>query len=149
MTPDEAKAVGTIEQLLTLQLVLRVKRLRDAFFELMTNRLAAGYVFGFTDFALQIFGLIDRNDPAAGFDIIKASYQSMFGEQAGFVLFNMSLHSQGESDFDVGRISGGEDFFEFRHHKTPPLGLNRIVCLGIDAAAVRRGLKGRKEDTKT
>ena len=114
MTPDEAKAVGTIEQLLTLQLVLRVKRLRDALFELMTNRLAAGYVFGFTDAALQISGLIDRNDPTAGFGVIKATYQSIFGDQAGFTLFNMSIHNQGESDFDVGRISGGEDFFEFQ-----------------------------------
>jgi hypothetical protein len=148
MTPDEAKAIAIIEQLLTLQIVLRIKQLRELFSELMTNRLAAGYVFGFHDSALQIFGLIDRSNPAAGFDLIKASYQSIFGDQAGFVLFNMSVDSQGERDFDIGRISGGDDFFEFRHHNVPPLGLSRIVCLGFDAAAVWRGLEGRKDDTK-
>ncbi len=141
---DTAKSiVFLIEKLLTLQLGLEYDQPRDAFSALMTNNLAAGYVFGFHDSCLQIFGC-DPNDPDTNLGLIKASYQRIFGNQSGFALFDMSLHSQNDPDFQMGRLSGGEEFAEFMHRGIPPLGLQRILVLGFDAAAVWRGLKGKK-----
>ena len=63
MTVDQAETPETlIEALLTAQLALEYERARDAFPVLMTNKLAAGYVFGFHDSCLLTFGRLDPND---------------------------------------------------------------------------------------
>jgi hypothetical protein len=142
MTVDQTMTL--IENLLAAQLALEHERPRDAFPVLVTNKLAAGYVFGFHDSCFQIFGHLDRNEPDKGFALIKASYQSIFGDQPGLNLFNSSVHWQNDPDFQIGRLSGGEEYAEFTDKGTPPLGLQRILLLGFDAAAVWRGLKSRK-----
>jgi hypothetical protein len=106
----------------------------------MTNKLAAGYVFGFHDSCFQAFGRLDPNDPKANLSLVQTSYQTIFGDQAGFALFRMSIASQEDSDFQIGRQSGGEEYMEFVQEKTPPLGLQRILLLDFDAAAVWRTL---------
>jgi hypothetical protein len=107
----------------------------------MTNKVTAGYIFGFHDACLQIYGLIDREDRGMG--LIGKSYVNMFGEQAGSALFRSSLMSQADHDFMIGRQSGGEDFAEFKKNGTLPLGLQRIVSLGFDASMVERTLQCR------
>jgi hypothetical protein len=138
---EEAKPViELIEQLLSLQLVCEHKRAHDAFPTLMTNRLAAGYVFGFHDACFQIYGFINPNDRAAGLGLLEASYKYIFGDQAGFVLLDSSLRWQTDREFQIGRQSCFEDFTEFKSKGTPPLGLQRIIGLGLNAAVVERSL---------
>ncbi len=72
--------------------------------------------------------------------LLEASYKHIFGDQAGFVLFGSSLRWQTDREFQIGRQSGGEDFTEFKSKGTPPLGLQRIIGLGFNAAMVERTL---------
>lgn len=137
---DAKPVVEIIEQLLSLQLAFDQKHPRDAFPTLMTNRLAAGYVFGFHDACFHIYGFSSPNDRAAGMGLLEASYKHIFGDQAGFVLFGSSLRWQTDREFQIGRQSGGEDFTEFKSKGTPPLGLQRIIGLGFNAAMVERTL---------
>jgi hypothetical protein len=132
--------ISLIESLLTAQLILRHEHPKDILSILMTNKLAAGYVFGFHDSCLTRFGRIDPSDPKAGLALMQTSYQSIFGNQSGLALFEVSVASQEDSEFQIGRQSGGEDYVEFTQQKTPPLGLQRILILGFDAAAVWRTL---------
>jgi hypothetical protein len=136
----EKQVISLLERLLTAQLMPTYKHPSDAFSVLMTNKLAAGYVFGFHDACFQTFRLVDQNNPKAGLSIIRNSYQTIFGNQPGFALFQMSIASQKDSEFDIGRRSGGEEYVEFIQQKTPPLGLGGILILGFDAAAVWRTL---------
>jgi len=129
-----------IESLLTAQLISRFEHPKDAFSILMTNKLAAGYVFGLHDSCLTRFGRIDPSDPEVGLFLMQTSYQSIFGNQSGLALFEMSVVSQEDSEFQIGRQSGGEEYVEYTQQKTPPLGLQNILILGFDAAAVRRTL---------
>ncbi len=107
--------------------------LRDAFSSLMTNKLAAGYVFGFHDSYLQRMTLINRSDPDAGFRLIKSIYQINFGDQAGLALFNMSVNSQDDPTFHRGRENGGTEIAKFLELHIPPLGLGRILILGLES----------------
>lgn len=132
--------ISLIESLLTVQLILRYEHSKDAFSILMTNKLAAGYVFGFHDSCLTRFGRIDPSDPEAGLSLMQTSYQSIFGNESGLALFAMSVASQEDPDFQIGRQSGGEEYVEYAQQKTPPLGLQKILILGFDAGAVWRTL---------
>jgi hypothetical protein len=136
----EKQIISLIEQLLTAQLMPKYKHLSDAFSVLMTNKLAAGYVFGFHDSCFQTFSRLDPNNPKADLSVIRNSYQTIFGTRPGFALFEMSIASQKDSEFQIGRQSGGEEYMEFIRQKTPPLELGRILILGFDAAAVWRTL---------
>ena len=84
---EAAKSVASlIGNLLTLQLASHKTRIQDTFPALMRNKLAAGYVFGFHDSCLRIFGLLDPHDPRAGLGLMKASYQSMVTRQGWLYL---------------------------------------------------------------
>lgn len=135
--------INLVAELLSVPFAVEDKSLREILPDLMMNKVAAGYIFGFHDACLQIYGLIDREDSAPGIDLIGDSYVNMFGEQAGSALFRSSLMSQADHDFMIGRQSGGEDFAEFKRNGTPPLGLQRIVSLGFDASMVERTLQRR------
>jgi hypothetical protein len=137
---DRQSVFQLIERLLSVQLCLENKRPREAFSTLMTNKVAAGYVFGFHDACFQIFGLVDPDDRAAGMSVLNESYRQLFGEQAGLVLVRSSVGWQTDHEFAVGRQSGGEDFTTFKENGTPTLGLQRILSLGFDAAMVERTL---------
>jgi hypothetical protein len=142
MTDQEAEKsiISLIEELLTAQLTPNYKHPRDVVSVLMTNKVAAGYVFGFQDACLTKFGRIDPNDPKVGLSLMRSSYQSIFGDRSGLALFEMSTTSQKDNEFQIGRQSGGEEFIEFTEQKGPVLGLGRIISLGFDAAAVWRTL---------
>lgn len=117
------------EKLLSAQMFAISESLRAAFPLLMTNRQGAGYVFGFHDSILQRFRL--RNDVNAAQDLMEESYRRLFGEQAGYALFQASLQNQGDAAFARGRIEGGEDFALYATEKQPPLGLNRILLTQV------------------
>jgi hypothetical protein len=106
--------------------------LRDAFSSLMTNRLAAGYVFGFYDSYLQRMTFINVRDPNAGFRLIKFIYQNHFGDQAGLTLFNESINLQDDPTFQKGRQNGGTEIAKFLELRIPPIGLGRILILGLE-----------------
>jgi hypothetical protein len=133
----ERSIIWHIDKLLATQLMFICERPRDASSLLMKNKLAAGYVFGFHDSCLQTFG---RNDPRGNLSLMRTSYQSIFGDQSGLALFEMSIASQKESEFQIGREGGGEDYVGFIRQKTPPLGLQSILLLSFDAAAMSRTL---------
>ena len=76
--------IDLLEQLLSVQLILEHKHPREAFSTLMTNKVAAGYVFGFHDACFHIYGLIDPNNRAAGAEVLRTSYKRIFGDQTGF-----------------------------------------------------------------
>lgn len=136
----EKQIISLIEQLLTAQLMLKYEHPREAFSTLTTNKLAAGYVFGFHGSCFQTFGRFDPNNPKSDLSEIRNSYRTIFGVEAGTALFEMSIASQSNSEFQIGRLSGGEEYIEFIQKKSPPLGLQRILLLGFDAAAVSRTL---------
>lgn len=137
---SEKLIISLIEKLLTAQLMLRYECVGDAFSALMTNKLAAGYVFGFHDACFQTFGRLDQNSPTADFSIVQTSYKNLFDDARGVALFERSISLQNDADFQIGRLSGGEEYMEFVKLKTTPLGLQRILLLGFDPAAVWRTL---------
>jgi hypothetical protein len=137
----EQQVVDFIGKLLSLQFELCFfERPQDAFRALRASKLAAGYVFGFHDSCLRALARMNPLEPMTGLVLIQTSYRSLFGEEFGSALFNASMETQGDSDFQTGRQSGGEEYMQFIQQKTPPLGLQRILGLGFDAAAVRRTL---------
>ena len=139
--------IAIVEQLLSIQLVLEHQHFRKAFSTLMMNRVAAGYVFGFHDSCFQIFGLANSNSHAADAALFETSYKHIFGDQAGFALFQASLGWQTDREFQIGRQSGGEDFADFKRNGTPPLGLQRIITLGFNAEMVERTLDNPQRAT--
>ena len=105
------------------------------------RQVAAGYVLGFHDSAFQIFGIINQNDPETDFNIIQRSYEHIFGRSAGYALFDRSKHLQHNSDFNVERLHGGEEYALFTHKGVPPRGLQRIIVLKSEH--VLRGMSYR------
>jgi hypothetical protein len=139
---DSAEPViEIIEKLLSLQLGQQGKSNRETFSTLATNRLAAGYVFGFQDAAFQIFNLIKPDDDAGGMALLIKSYNRIFGQLDGFMLLKFALDWQREREFAIGRQSGAEEVAEFKSKGTPTLGLQRILALGFDTAMVERTLQ--------
>jgi hypothetical protein len=118
--------------LLTIQLAARFNNPPDAFPSIITNKWASGYVFGFHDAFARRLTLLSDADPAPGLDVIRRSYTNLFGEIAGHLLFNMSIHWQTDHDFKEGRMAGGIEMIEFVDSKTPPLGLGNFLILGTD-----------------
>lgn len=129
---DRDSALNIASGLLAVQLAPKFQRPQDAFSTLMTNKVAAGYVFGFHDSMLQRLGLVDPAHPENGATLMKASYQNIFGESAGFALLSMSMNLQSEPSFIKGRMNGGEEFVSFAENKTPPMGLGRMLILGLE-----------------
>ncbi len=123
---------SVLVKLLSLQLLPKYPNLKSSFGGLMTNNLAAGYVFGFHDSLIQNMGTYDPSKPEMILELIENNYQKIFGEQAGYVLFNKSIYAQNEPDFQRGRIEGGNELYEYITNKTPAFGLNRILILDLD-----------------
>jgi hypothetical protein len=121
------------QKLFEVQLKPKFQSPSDAFSSIITNKRAAGYLFGFHDAFAHWSGLMDASNPAPGLDLIEASYKRLFGEWGGHALFNMSISFQEDPDFYKGRLIGGNELAEFMDRKTPPLGLGRILILGLDA----------------
>jgi len=133
MKRDEVAAfcLDTIEKLFTAQLSAEFKTPHDAFSSIITNKLAAGYVFGFHESFLQRFRLLDPNNPNEGLALMESSYQKTFGDSSGYALFSMSKSFQSDADFHKGRLNGYEELIGFMESKIPPLGLGRILILGM------------------
>lgn len=121
-----------IEDPLVLQLVPKFMSLREAFSSIMTDKKAAGYVFGFHDALAQRLGLVDATNATIGSKLIEFNYKNLFGAQAGFALFEMSVHHQKDPDFHKGRMIGRNELSEFIDKSTPPMGLNRILIFHLD-----------------
>lgn len=119
----------TIDKLISIQLMPKYPNAKDSFSELMVNKNAAGYIFGFHDSFLQRLLLVDRKSTTAGAELMMISYKRIFGESTGFALYSMSLSSQENSDFQEGRMEGGLELSEYLDKKTPPFGLGRILLL--------------------
>jgi hypothetical protein len=101
------------EKLFTVQLSPKFQSPHDAFSSIITNKKAAGYVFGFHDAFAHWSGLMDRNNSAPGLDLIETSYKKLFGDWGGTALFNMSMSFQEDADFHKGRLIGGNELAEF------------------------------------
>jgi len=123
--------LSTTSNLLSLQLLPEYSDARQAFPALMTNKRAAGYVFGFHDASLQKLRLRDPNRKEHASALVEESYKHMVGQQAGHALFSASLNWQSDADFMAGRMIGGEDLLNYLDKNVPPLGLNRILILGL------------------
>jgi hypothetical protein len=122
----------TIEKHFTAQLSAEYKSPHDAFSSIITNKLAAGYIFGFHESFLQRFGLLDSNNPDEGLNLIQTSYQKLFRDFfGGGALFNMTKSFQDDPDFHKGRINGYNELVSFMESKIPPLGLGRNLILGL------------------
>ncbi len=123
-------AAGT---LLSIQLLPRYAQARKAFPAIMTNKIASGYVFGFHDALLERLGLYTPANKESAQALIEKSYKHLFGQQAGCSLFSMSLNSQENAEFQKGRMNGGNEVIAYLEGKIPPLGLGRIVNMGLEA----------------
>ena len=123
-------AAGT---LLSIQLLPRYAQASKAFPAIMTNKIASGYVFGFHDALLERLGLYTPANKESAQALIEKSYEHLFGQQAGCSLFSMSLSSQENAEFQKGRMSGGNEVIAYLEAKNPPLGLGRIVNMGLEA----------------
>lgn len=118
----------SVGRLLAMQLLPSYSEPKQAFSSLMVNRRAAGYVYGMHDAMLQACGL--ASDPKKAGELLKESYQEIFGSSAGYALLSMSQHDQQESAFHEGRMEGGNELVDFVKAKVPPLGLGRMLILG-------------------
>lgn len=125
---------ATIAGLVSTQLMTSHSKPADAFGELMTNKRAAGYLFGLNDAMLQACGLRENMDDAT--DLMEGCYNEVFGNFAGHALLSMSLHNQNDPAFHAGRIEGGSEMAEFIENKVPPLGLTRILMFGRSRTTV-------------
>jgi hypothetical protein len=123
----------TTSDLIAVQLMPKYLSPKEAFGALMTNKRASGYLFGFHDSLLQRIGLYDPNDKDNSVKLMERSYKDMFGEQAGYALFSSALFSQDNPDFIEGRLNGGNEIVQYLEEKVPPLGLSRILILGMEA----------------
>ena len=121
--------LATVSDLIGAQLIPKFSYPKYAFGALMTNKRAAGYVFGFHDALLQRLGLDDSANKDHPPVLIDTSYKDIFGNQAGYALFSMSLSSQHDTAFRQGRASGGADLIDYLDKDIPPLGLSRILVL--------------------
>ena len=130
---NETFFLSTVAQLLSVQLLPKYQNPKKAFGELMTNKRAAGYVFGFHDALLQKLGLYEPAHKEHAATLIGNSYKRIFGEQAGFALYSMSVVSQDDPVFFEGRMNGGNELAEYIDKKVQPLGLGRILILGMKA----------------
>jgi hypothetical protein len=140
----ENKGAISITDLIATSLWLQValtykdfKDFRKIFSTLMTDKVAAGYFFGFHCSCAQIFG---PNDRAAQLALIETSYKHIFGNEVAHILFKASLDWQRDREFAIGRQSGGEDFVGFHTKKETPFGLSRIIDFNFNAAMVEAGL---------
>lgn len=118
----------TIASLVSVQLLPKYSDPRQAFSSIMTNKRAAGYLFGLHDALLQERGL--RNEMAAANKLMEESYQTLFGNQSGYLLFSMSRNNQDDTEFHEGRMEGGEELVSFIENMMLPLGLGRMLVLG-------------------
>jgi len=125
--------LSTVKNLLSVQLLPKYSNIKLAYSILMTNKRAAGYVFGFHDSLIQRLGLYDPSNKDRSAALLEQSYKGMFGEQAGFLLYSMSLQWQDDSTFLEGRMNGGNEILDFIDKNVPPLGLGRILILGMEA----------------
>jgi hypothetical protein len=121
-----------VSSLISFQLIPKYQTASKAFGALMTNNVAAGYVFGFHDCLLQRMGLYDQSNPSKARELIEDSYKNIFGSQAGFALFSKSISKQEDPEFKRGRMEGGNEADKFLSTKTPALGLGRILILNIE-----------------
>lgn len=132
--PDFA---GLISQLMMLQVASKYENPRQLLPDLESRPLALGYVFGFHDACLRMTGKKEVGEVPTE---IAQVYMTIFGQREGFVLFQKAIKMQEDREFYIGRLSGGEDYAKFIMEKVPPLGLQRILILGFDEQAVKRGL---------
>lgn len=116
-----------IEVILKAQLLPKFSEIKNSFPDIMTNKVAAGYVFGAHDGLLQVLDMRVNLDITR--DLVLKSYQRLFGKQAGFALYNMSISIESNPDFQKGRKEGGDEIFEYVEKGTMPLGLTRILFL--------------------
>ena len=123
---------SVLSELLSLQILPKHSKLKDSFGTLMTNNLAAGYVFGFHDGFIQNTRLYNPSKPEANLELIETNYEKIFGRQAGNVLFSKSVSAQDDPDFQRGRLDGGNEIYEYLTNKTPALGLGRILSLNLN-----------------
>jgi hypothetical protein len=123
--------LSTAKKLLALQLASHHEDPKEVSNSIAANKLAAGYVFGFQDAFLDRFQLIDALNPNAGLSLLRDSYQYIFGNQAGLILFQTSVNSQHDPDFQRGRQNGGNELVEYMESGTPPFGLSRILFVGL------------------
>jgi hypothetical protein len=126
-TPNDKSAVymKTVSGLIRTQLLTSFPKPKDAFPTLMTNKRAAGYVFGLSDAMLQACGLRADKDKAK--ELMETCYKDLFGDSCGHALLSMSLQGQNNEDFHAGRMEGGSEMTDFIERKVPPLGLTRIL----------------------
>ena len=123
---DQVRFVTMVDQLITIQLLPKYQSPKEAFGELMVNKRAAGYLFGFHDSLLQRLNLSSESKTRQGAELMSISYKRIFGEQAGYALYSSSVSSQQDPDFKQGLMTGGQDLIEFIDNKSPPLGLSLI-----------------------
>jgi len=114
--------------ILQAQLLPKYSNPKQAFGELMTNKSAAGYVFGVYDALLQLFNL--RDDESLIKELLEAGYKSIFGEQSGYALLTSALRDIDDPKFAASRKEAGGEVFEYAEKGTMPLGLGRILILG-------------------
>jgi hypothetical protein len=125
--------LSTTSGLIAVKLMPKYSSPKEAFGALMTNKRASGYLFGFHDSLLQRIGLYDPSDKNNSVKLMEKSYKNLFGEQAGYALFSSSLHFQDDPGFVEGRMNGGNEIVQYLEEKVPPLGLGRILILGMEA----------------
>jgi hypothetical protein len=126
---DSKEFIKLVNTLIGLQILPKYARPHDAFGSIMTNKRAAGYLFGFHDAFLQRIMNVNQSNKNMSIKLVEMSYKNMFGEQAGYILFDRSLHWQDDPIFLEGRMMGGNDLVEYSDNKTPALGLGRILIL--------------------
>lgn len=124
--------LSTTSGLISVQLMPKYSSPKEAFGALMTNKRASGYLFGFHDSLLQRLGLYDPSNKNISVKLMEKSYKNLFGEQAGYALFSSTLHSQDDPVFVEGRMNGGNEIVQYLEEKVPPLGLGRILILGME-----------------
>jgi hypothetical protein len=124
------RLVGLAKGTLQVQLSFRYKQPHEAFHALVTNKKAAGYLFGYHDAMAQRVLRITAETRALGAQFIERSYGNIFGVENGVDLLNQSLNLQENSEFIEGRHMGGSEYVAFAERKVPPLGLSTILAEG-------------------
>lgn len=105
-------------------LLAGIGSVEESAFTFLSNKKAAGYLFGWHDAEIQIFRISDMNE-ALG--LMHWSYMNIFGKGVGDSLFAQAISLQEDSDFIEGRNIGGKETMECLRPGYVPVALAGII----------------------
>nr|DAK44497.1 MAG TPA: hypothetical protein [Caudoviricetes sp.] len=99
--------------------------------QVLVHERAAGYLSGVYFCLVADTGLRKFHKTDEWVAIVRESYINIFGYSYGHLLFSAPSVYKGDADFHEGQKAGLDDIKRYMDNNEPPLGLSRILVLGL------------------